>query len=50
MGPYGGGELRGMPTPRVDPVREPGGLGTLFARIDNCGAEVLFETATGRFF
>ncbi len=22
----------------------------LFARIDNCGAKVLFETATGRFF
>ena len=27
-----------------------GGLGTLFARIDNCSAKVLFETATGRFF
>jgi len=27
-----------------------GGLGALFARIDNCSAEVLFETTTGRFF
>ena len=27
-----------------------GGLGALFARIDNCRAKVLFETATGRFF
>ena len=24
-------------------------VGTLFARIDNCGAKVLFEAATGRF-
>ena len=26
------------------------GTGALFARIDNCGAKVLFEAATGRFF
>jgi hypothetical protein len=26
------------------------GPSALFARIDNCGAKVLFEAATGRFF
>jgi hypothetical protein len=37
------------------PITSPGrlsplGLGALFACIDNCGAKVLFEAATGRFF
>jgi hypothetical protein len=37
-------------SPRTARSRNGQGTGALYARIDNCGAKVLFEAATGRFF